>query len=79
MDALLPINFLLAAIFFICYAYQFIYIPVPWLKKPHEHAVEHRHRFAVLICARNEERVIAKLIERASTPKPTTGAAFAFS
>ena len=48
---------------FICYAYQFIYIPVPWFKKPHEHAVEHRHRFAVLICARNEERVIAKLIE----------------
>lgn len=63
MDALLTINFLLAAIFFICYAYQFIYIPIPWFKKPHEHAVEHRHRFAVLICARNEERVIAKLIE----------------
>ena len=49
MDALLTINFLLAAIFFICYAYQFIYIPVPWFKKTHEHAVEHRHRFAVLI------------------------------
>lgn len=63
METLLTINFIIAAIFFVCYTYQFAYIPVPWFKKTHEHAAEHRHRFAVLICARNEERVIAKLIE----------------
>ena len=63
METLLTINFIIAAIFFVCYTYQFAYIPVPWFKKTHEHALEHRHRFAVLICARNEERVIAKLIE----------------
>lgn len=63
MDTLLTINFIIAAIFFICYAYQFTYIPVPWIKKDKPHSVEKRHRFAVLICARNEEKVIAKLIE----------------
>lgn len=63
MDTLLTINFIIAAIFFVCYTYQFAYIPVPWLKKEPAHREEKRHRFAVLICARNEERVIAKLIE----------------
>lgn len=63
MDTLLTINFIIAAIFFICYAYQFAYIPVPWIKKDPPHSPEKRHRFAVLICARNEEKVIAKLIE----------------
>ena len=39
METLLTINFIIAAIFFVCYTYQFAYIPVPWFKKPHEHAV----------------------------------------
>lgn len=63
MEALQTINFIIATVFFLCYAYQFAYIPLQWLKKDPPHCAEKKHRFAVLICGRNEERVIAKLIE----------------
>ncbi|MBQ2795590.1 MAG: glycosyltransferase family 2 protein [Oscillospiraceae bacterium] len=63
MEALKIFNFILGAVFFICYAYQFFYIPVVFAKKEPVHKKEKRHRFAVLICARNEEKVIAQLIE----------------
>ena len=63
MEVLKTINFIILILFTVSYAYQFVYIPVPWLKKakPHKQAVP--HRFAVLICARNESSVIADLIE----------------
>ncbi len=63
MENLLLINFILAAGFFICYSYQFLYIPAALLKKDKPHKEEKSHRFAVLICARNEEKVIAQLIK----------------
>lgn len=62
METLLFINFVLAAVFFICYSYQFLYIPIALLKKDKPHKEEKKHRFAVLICARNEEKVIGNLI-----------------
>ena len=63
MEVLKTINLIILILFTVSYAYQFVYIPVPWLKKakPHKQAVP--HRFAVLICARNESSVIADLIE----------------
>ena len=63
MEVLKTINFIILILFTVSYAYQFVYIPGPWLKKakPHKQAVP--HRFAVLICARNESSVIADLIE----------------
>lgn len=63
MEILKTINLVILILFTVSYAYQFVYIPVPWLKKakPHKQAVP--HRFAVLICARNESSVIADLIE----------------
>ena len=63
METLLTINFIIAAVFFVCYSYQFFYIPAALFKKEPPHKPEERHRFAVLVCARNEEKVIAQLIK----------------
>ena len=63
METLRTINFIIALVFFVCYAYQFLYIPVPLVKKHRVRAAATPHRYAVLICARNEQSVIADLIE----------------
>lgn len=62
METLKTINFIIAVIFFVCYTYQFLYIPVPWLRKARPHSPAKDNRYAVLICARNEQRVIGDLI-----------------
>ncbi len=57
------INTIIAALFFICYFYQFVYTAVA-LFKGREGKNEFRlHNYAVLIAARNEEAVISQLIE----------------
>ena len=33
MNTLVMINFMIALLFFLCYLYQFIYIPISWHKK----------------------------------------------
>ncbi len=74
MRVLSLINRLAALVFLICYAYQFVYIPVPWIRKLIERikgtgrtavsaAKEKQNDYAVLICARNEEAVIGGLID----------------
>lgn len=63
MEALKIFNYSIMAIFFLCYAYQFFYIPVALLKKQKELPEGESHRFAVLIAARNEENVIGDLID----------------
>ena len=58
------INAVISALFFICYTYQFLYIPLVLAKKPKPLAVPARaHRYAVLIAARNEENVISGLLD----------------
>ena len=57
------INFMIACVFFVCYAYQFIYIPISWRGRRTAHKPPKLHRFAVLIAARNEEAVISELID----------------
>ena len=57
------INFLIISLFFICYSYQFFYIPVSLFIKPKAHREPTLHRFAVLIAARNERSVIGELID----------------
>ena len=48
----------------ICFSYQFFYIIYASVKKPrHFKAVDQKHRYAVLISARNEEAVIGHLID----------------
>lgn len=62
-DIISAINFCIAAAFTLCYLYQFFYIPIPLLKRDRPHQAEKLHRYAVLIAARNEEVVIAHLLE----------------
>ena len=57
------INFIIMCLFFACYVYQFVYIPIAWLPRKKEALHAPMHRFAVLIAARNEEAVIGKLID----------------
>lgn len=63
MEFINLINYIIAVIFFICYAYQFFYIPVALIKKKSAYDSSQKfNRFAVLIAARNEETVIGNLI-----------------
>ena len=57
------INQAIAALFFICYAYQFVYIPIALFKKKKRLPAAAPHRYAVLIAARNEEAVIGDLLD----------------
>lgn len=63
MKLILIINIIVAAIFFCCYAYQLYFLAVPFTKKQEPHKPVTPHRFAILICARNEEAVIADLLQ----------------
>ena len=63
MDFVFTINFIIAAVFFLCYSYQFLYIPAALLKKEPPHKPEKKNRFAVLVSARNEEKVIGHLLQ----------------
>lgn len=56
------INYILAVIFILCVGYQFIYIFVPFMKGGRKLKVKKMCRYAVLIPARNEEKVIPHLI-----------------
>ena len=63
MQTLSIINLILGILFVLCYAFQFIYLVVPFLKKLPEHKETKPHKYAIMICARNEENVIANLAE----------------
>ena len=56
------VNYLFALIFMACVGYQFIYIFVPFLKGGRRYKARRMYRYAVLIPARNEEKVIPHLI-----------------
>lgn len=62
MEAAERINFIIALVFFICYFYQFLYIPAALFIKEPSRGPSVKHRFAVLVSARNEEKVIGELI-----------------
>lgn len=57
------INIIVSVLFVFCYAYQFIYIPIALFAKRRPHKPTVPHRYAVLICAHNEEMVIGELLE----------------
>lgn len=63
IEALRIVSRVLAAVVFLCYLYQIVYLFVPMVKKraPHGRAV--MNRYAVLIAARNEENVLPYLLE----------------
>lgn len=63
IEILRMVNFAIAVLFTACYAYQFLYMPVPMLKKDKPHGPTTYHNYAVLISARNEASVIGYLLE----------------
>lgn len=62
MKALLIINICLGAIFLLCYFYQIIYLFVAYIAGVKKYPDAEPKRLAILIAARNEERVISNLI-----------------
>lgn len=64
MNTLRLINYTVSILFILCYAYQFVYIPISLFKKK-KTVIKNPdlHNFAVLICARNEAAVIGDLID----------------
>ena len=62
METLKTVNWIIGIVFFLCYAYQFLYIPVVWFRRPGPHGQPKVNDFAVMICARNEQAVIGDLI-----------------
>lgn len=57
------INAIIMCLFFLCYSYQFLYIPIALLSRPKPHAQAKQSRIAILIAARNEEAVISNLLD----------------
>ena len=64
MNILRIVNHVIGILFALCYCYQIVYLPVPWLRKTKKtQKTDMTNRYAALICARNEENVIADLIK----------------
>ncbi len=63
MELIKLVNFCIAIVFTICYAYQYVYIFVPFFKKDKTCTNASLHKYAVLISARNEELVIGQLLD----------------
>ncbi len=63
MKILENINFLLGIVFALCYAYQILYVLVPFLKKAKPRKPATLHNIGVLISARNEADVIGQLLD----------------
>lgn len=62
-EILRGISVLLGLLLGACYAYQFLYLLIPLLKKKQTEAAPVYHRYAVLIAARNEAVVLPYLLD----------------
>lgn len=69
MEVLSYINFVISLLFMVCYSYQAVYLAVSLFRKRRVFPEGRQHRYAVLIAARNEEAVIAQLIESVKQQK----------
>ena len=56
-------NLLVGVLFFLCYFYQIVFLFVAYLKKSKVMPDAPPHKIAVLIAARNEEKVIKNLLD----------------
>ena len=65
MEWIKIVNYIITVIFLLCYSYQFVYIPISWFMKKRKPAPQPQmeHKYAALICARNEASVIGDLID----------------
>lgn len=66
-EFLANLNFVVGFILFLCYSYQIFYTIVPFAIKPRAHKKPiKKHKIAILIAARNEEKVIGELLNSIS-------------
>lgn len=64
MDWIVIINTLISILFTLCYAYQFFYLIYAIFVPPKKYnATPQKNRYAVMISARNEEKVIGHLLQ----------------
>lgn len=63
MQGLLIVNLIIGVIFVLCYGYQLYYILVAYLKKDKPLPEPKKNRIAVLVAAKDEEKVIERLIK----------------
>lgn len=63
MNFLTGFNMAVSVLFMIFYSYQMLYIVIPFLKKQKTTPAAQDKKYAVLICARNEQNVIGQLID----------------
>jgi cellulose synthase/poly-beta-1,6-N-acetylglucosamine synthase-like glycosyltransferase len=56
-------NLAILVLFTLCFAYQIVYVFVSLLKKSPDTTAKADHRYAALICARNESEVICDIIQ----------------
>lgn len=67
MNAFTIVNITLCSVFALCYVYQFVYMFISYFAKKTAPDTDIRNRIAVLISARNEEAVIARLLDSLSS------------
>ena len=67
METIRMINKAVGVLFILCYSYQGLYMIVSLLngtdKSAEKSKIGKKNRYAVLICARNEEKVIGDLLD----------------
>ncbi|MHB1151295.1 MAG: glycosyltransferase family 2 protein [Eubacteriales bacterium] len=63
MEVIRFINYIVTALFILCYAYQSFYLIMAFVKKPDRPAAAAYRRYGVIIAARNEQSVIGQLID----------------
>lgn len=63
LDILRQISLVLGLVVGVCYAYQIVYLFLPFLKRAPKLTAEKPTRYAILIAARNEEAVLPHLLQ----------------
>ena len=62
MEFVVYFNVLISTLFTLCYFYQFVYVVVELFKKSNTYKAKKLHKYAVIVAARNEDKVIGQLL-----------------
>lgn len=62
MEFVVYFNVLISTLFTLCYFYQFVYVVVELFKKSNTYKANKLHKYAVIVAARNEDKVIGELL-----------------
>ena len=62
MEYIVIFNYIISILFTVCYFYQFIYVFIGLLKNKIKYKAKTKHKYAIVVSARNEETVIGHFI-----------------